>query len=331
MTLSTRTLYALTTLVLFPTGAAEEVVFAPQEETTLTRSFSSDATYSLDEFVISLDGEEIDHGETPELEIRSDERVVVTDELLGVENGRPTKLRRTYDELARSVTYSSPSQEEDLEEVSVCDLEGSTVLFLWDEEDESFTASDEDEALDDDVLDDLIEDMDWRQLLPDEEVEIGDSWSVDVDAYSRLMWPGGFLHFYTEGGEYEDGDSDGDREMVENLEGEGSVELVDVREEDGVSVAVLQVRFEVSSSSSEEMEGPTGSEAERTLSMSREVEGTVLWDIEGAHLLSAEVEADADLEVEEAGVLEGPDGEAEFTQTRVFSGSLSYVISIEAG
>jgi len=329
MTPTSRTVLALAAGMGL-SSPAEELVYAPDEGSTLSRTFDAEASYDLDGIRVEIDGEEVPHGETPELTIDSDEHVAVTDRLLSVEDGHPLSLRRKFDELSRSVTYSSTEQDEDLEESSVCDLEGSTVHFEWNAEEGAYEASDEDDVLEQDVLDDLIEDMDLRQLLPDGEVDPGDEWDVDVDAYARLMWPGGFLHFYPEDGELDEKEMESDREMVANLEGEGTVKFEEVREEDGVSLAVLTVRIEVDSHATTATEGPGGSEAERTLEMSREIEGTLLWNIEDAHLHSAELEADADLDVSEAGTLENPQGEeVEFTQTRSFSGTISYTVTIE--
>lgn len=320
----------LTALVLAD-RAPQELVYAPAEGTELRRSFLASASYSLDELRIEADGEDIPHGDAPELTIDSTERIVVTDELLEVEDGRPLRLRRTFDELERGVVYSSPQQEEDLERESACDLEGSSVLVRWDPEQEVYVAeAEEGESIDDDVLRDLIEDMDLRQLLPDDEVEPGDEWDVDVDAYARLMWPGGFLRFHDEDEEFDEGDAATDRELVENLEGSATVRFEELRSEDGVTVAVLAVSFDVESQASRTIEGPEDREAERTTRIHREIEGHVYWDVEAGHLLSAQLEADADLEVVETGTLTSPQGdELELSQTRVFSGTISYTIEIE--
>lgn len=323
-------LSVLTALVLAD-RSPEELVYAPAEGLELTRSFSADGSYSLDEMRIEADGEEIPHGEAPELSIDSKERIVVTDELQEVEDGRPLRLRRTFDELGRSVVYSSPEQDEDVERESTCDLEGSSVILRWDPDEEAYVAeADEGESIDEDVLADLIEDMDLRQLLPDHEVEPGDEWQVPVDAYARLMWPGGFLRFHEEDEEYDEAEAASDREMVENLEGSGKVVFEELRTEDGVSVAVLKVSFEVDSRATRSIEGRGGREAERTVTIHRELEGTVYWDVEAGHLRSGQLEADAEIEEATVGTMVNREGdEFELSQTNVFSGSISYTIEIE--
>ena len=322
-------LLPLAGLAVGPT-LSEEVVYAPEEDLVLVRSFSSEADYDLDELVIELDGEEMPHGEAPELSILSSESIVVTDELLEVEDGRPVRLRRTYDELSRSTVYSSPSQEEDFEEITVCDLEESSVLFQWDADEEQYLASDEDDIFESDVLDDLEEDMDLRQLLPNGEVDPGDSWEVPVDAYARLMWPSGYLHFHAEDGEYDEEEGETDRQMVENLAGEGEVTFVELQDGDDGPLAVLEIRFEVTSSSTRDLETDNGA-AERTLNMSRDVSGTVLWSLEAGYMVSAQVTAEAELEVVESGQITMQDGEErELAQTRAFSGTIEYAIEVEA-
>ena len=319
---------AAATILLLP-GASEELVYAPAEGLVLVRTFDASYDYSLDERHIELDGEEFPHDAPPELQILSEEHIVVTDELQGVEGGRPTRLQRTFDELERNVTQSTPGAE-DAEQHSLCDLEGSSVVFRWNEDEQAYDVeAAEGEELDEDVLDDLLEDMDLRQILPDKEVEPGDEWEVDVDAYARLMWPGGFLHFYEEGGEFDAEGVQGDRELVENLEGKGKAVFQSLRDEDGVQVAVLHVRFEVTSSSTRTVPGPAESEAERTLSLTREIEGTLLWAVEAGHLASAELSAEAELEVSETGTIETPSGDKELRQTSTFSGTIDYRVTIE--
>lgn len=335
MTPAMRTPLCLATAFLCTSTLPEEVVYAPAEGLTLVRSFDSRASYALDELLIEIDGEEVPHGDAPELEIVSNEHIVVTDELLGVEGGRPTRLRRTFDELARDVLYKSSGAgdgEDELQEHSVCDLEGAAVLFRWNEDDQAYEVeAGEGHSIDQDVLDDLIEDMDLRQLLPGHAVEPGDEWDLDPDAYARLMWPGGFLRFYEEEGEFDAEAAQGDQELVDNMEGVGKAVFVELRDEGGVEVAVLEVRFEVSSSNSRTIEGPAENEAERTLNMRRDVEGTLLWAVEAGHLLSATLEAQAELEVVEAGTVQSPDGEeADLRQTRSFSGTIEYTLSVES-
>ncbi len=312
-------------------GAPEEIVYAPAEGAELVRTFDSRASYALDSLAIEIDGEEIPHGDAPELEIESSEHIVVTDTLVDVEGGRPTRLKRRFDELGRDVRYSAPG-EDDLERESRCDLEGATVVFQWKEDDEVYEASaDEGESLPEETLDDLIEDMDLRQLLPGREVEPGEEWEVEVDAYARLMWPGGFLHFYEEDAEVDPDDVAGDRELVDNLEGTAKVRLDGLGDEDGVRVARLHVTIEARSSATRQVEGPGGQEAERETTLERTIEGTVLWAVEEGRLHAAELHADATLEVSETATMHGPDGEeAELRQTRSFAGTIEYTLAVEA-
>ena len=95
----------LTSLATEPGHVAEEIRFEPEAGTRVRRSFEAVSELTLDEMNITVDGEDQD-AESGGFEFEHLERIVVTDELVEVEDGRPTELRRTFDELLQQGTYT---------------------------------------------------------------------------------------------------------------------------------------------------------------------------------------------------------------------------------
>ncbi len=318
-------------LVLFAGGPVRDVaiVYEPEEGTVLTRTFEAIGEMSLTAVEVTVDGEELEREwDEFDYEYESLERIVVTDELAEVQGGRPTDLVRTFDELLQEA--SSTIAGEELETISLSELEGRTVRFLWDDEDEVYVVetSDDEDDIDEDVLAWLAEDMDLRLLLPDGEVEEGDEWEIDAAAYLTLMWPSGLLGFVDEGKAKDPVQRELNEEVIENLEGEGSATFEELREEDGVRLALISVELEIETWADSAME-QEGVEIEIEVEISRDITGEILWDLDHGHLFAADLEADAEYVRTMTRPWETPNGEVELTEVRTFSGTIGYTVEIE--
>jgi hypothetical protein len=305
-----------------------ELVFEPEEGTVLTRRFVATLDMDLVDYTATLDGDELELNEL-ELNISSVETIEVTDELVGVEDNRPTEIVRTFDELTQEATVTANGEES--EQLSTSALEGRSLRFEWDEGAEYYTieTADEEGDLDDETLEWLEEDMDLRALLPEDEVEVGDSWEIDEGVYLPLMWPGGLLDFRDEGEEEEVPDyrRELNQETIENLTGEGEVTFEKVREEGGVRVAVLRIDLEVETdASATESEGPT--DIDHGLDISRRIEGVILWDLDHGHLFSVELEAEVEMTRTRTRIVETEE-ELELEEEDRFEGELTYEVFIE--
>ena len=259
----------------------ETLAYDPEEGVVLERTFEAFAEYELVEVAYGEEAHEVPSEFAYGYE--SLERIVVTDEILEVEDGRPLELVRTFDELSQESTFRTSENDggEEFERTLVSDLEGVTVRFLWDEDAEAYFAEPADQDdLDDDVLDWLLEDMDLRLVLPDEEVEVGDTWEIDPAAYLSVMWPGGLLDFYDEDEEEGVDTREIDEGSIENLEGEGEATLDEIREEDGVQLAVISISLEIETQSFMEFEDAEGRETYQAYASSRDIGGIVYWDLE---------------------------------------------------
>jgi len=328
-------------LVLLSNSARDEIAlgYAPADGTVLKRSFEAEAEYHLADLSATIDGEAIGReGELPEDSSSFVERIVVTDTLGAVADGRPTELVRKFDELSQS-DASSNGEEEATSSLESA-LQGRSVRFRWDEEAGRYQASAaDDDELDDDVATWLAEDMDLRLVLPAHEVEVGDDWELDPKLYLAFMWPSGLLGFHVEGEEADESSDSFSRQTIERLEGTGTARLEEVRDEDGTRVAVLHVELEVKTGSDSvvpalEHEGEVvRPELTVEVEIERTVEGTILWDLEHGHALSAELTCEASRQQTRSWTMTGEkDGEevsVDVEESLLYEGTIRYTASIE--
>jgi hypothetical protein len=332
-----KTTLALASLWLLVPPIASEVTLAwtPEAGTVLHRTFEAHAKLSLTEIALLVDGEEVPlPDEVPDQGTEFTERIVVTDTLGAVEDGRPEELSRTFDELGQESSIHAEDQEVSSTETS--DLEGAAVTFAWDSDAESYSVAAADGSdVDAELLERLVEDMDLRAILPETDVERGDEWEIPVEAYLAWMWPGGHLAFH---GEEDDEDTrtsanDFYDQVVGNLTGSGRGRFLEVREEDGRELAVLWVEFEIETSYETELEADEENEIPaRTFrnEIQRKVEGEVLWDLEAGHASSATLEAEATLVRSESGTGVNPEGESvEIERRSTDEGTYEYRLTVE--
>jgi hypothetical protein len=328
-------------LVLLSIRSTDEVAlrYAPEEGTVLERTFEAEADYHLADLSASVDGEPIDReGELPEDDSSFVERIVVTDTLGAIEDGRPTELVRVFDELSQQ--DETTIGEEQATSTLVSALEGRSVRFTWEDEDGSYeaTAADEND-LDEHVAGWLAEDMDLRLVLPDREVELGDEWKVDPKLYLAFMWPSGLLGFHVEGSDAS-GTDEFSRQTIERLEGSGTARLEEVRDEDGTRVAVIRVELAIETGSDSvlpevEHEGEVvRPELSIEVEIERTIEGTILWDLDHGHALSAALECEASRLQTRSWTVSGEqeDGEeVEFDveEALLYEGTIRYTATIE--
>ena len=331
-------------LLASPAREGVALVYEPEEGTVLKRLFVAEARYRLTDETASIDGEAIEHdGDLPDIGTSFVERIAVTDTLAAVADGRPTELLRTFDELSQENTDTFEGEESTTEYGSP--LQGRRVRFTWDPEEERYgvEAADEDE-LDEELADWLSEDLDLRRLLPAREVEAGDEWELDPKLYLAFMWPGGLLDFHPSDGEVDEEDRAPSRQTIERLEGSGTASLEELREEDGVRVAVIHVELEITTGSETTLPAVEGGdpdagefpipEREVEVEIERTLEGTILWDLEHGHALSAELTCEASRLHTESWTITGEseDGEqisADVEQSRMMEGTVTYTATIE--
>lgn len=248
---------ALSLLVGFSGSSVDKVAFTPAEGATVTKTFTVNTELDIDDMTALMNG-----GPSPmpemEMSMAMTQSVTVTDEYLAVADGQPAKLARTYDAIGTDLEMdiNAGGQAQAPSGTGSSPLEGSTVVFSWNGETESYdTAFAEGEEGDDEMLAGLIEDMDLRGLLPSDEVAEGESYDIDVAAFADVISPGGDLKIEMEI-DGETGGSGMDPEMMTNfrkffeemIEGSATGKYVGTRDVDGVKVAVIELEVEINGS-----------------------------------------------------------------------------------
>jgi hypothetical protein len=251
------------------------------------------------------------------MDMAMESTVGVTDTYDSISRGKPTKLTRTFDEISTEMDISmvvdamGQVQEENPTGSGSSDLEGETVVFTWDADDDEYVVSFPEDEGDDDLLENLVEDMDLRALLPKGEVSEGDSWDVDLVALVDILGPGGDLKldFNMDGQEVSGGPPPemmvNFREMMgDMLEGEATATFAGMTEVDGARLAVIEIEIEIDTAKDmselimelmgEELPEGMDFNLDRVdVEFAYEASGQCLWNVAGGHAHSLSLEGEA--------------------------------------
>ncbi len=328
-------LATLPLLAAFATPRAEEEIsFRPSEGLAFTFVFTQETELELAEQ--SGSGSRGDEEmEMPDVDVDltlvREQRIVFKDEIQEVGDGRIRKLRRTFDEITQteSTEYSGPEGDNSDESDGASDLEGMTVVFTWDDDEEEFIVEFEDEDGDEDLLEDLVCDIDFRGFLPSGAVSRGDSWDVDIEAFDQMLDPGGDLHILGE--DEEEGDDDEISDQIDdNLDGEVTCKLAEIREEGGVRIAVIEIKAiaETGADMDADFDTPYGSGSmSQEIRIGFDLEGQLLWNLASGHFAGFELEGDFSYATDVS--QEIPDMEFSVEQTQEFEGTATFRAEVE--
>ena len=212
---------------------------------------------SLDDMQMTMNGQEPPMMPEMDLTVTQVSEVEISDEYISVRAGMPLEIERTFDslsmnsEMAMEVDMMGQVQSEEMPSTASSELEGTTVTFKWDADEEEYVIAFTDGEGDKDLLEGLTADMDFRSLLPDGEVDVDDEWGVDISAFTAVMAPGGDLKLISE--EVESGMMGMNSEFgstsdwfSEDVEGEVTATFTGTREsDDGVALAVIEITVEI--------------------------------------------------------------------------------------
>jgi hypothetical protein len=273
-----------------------------------------------------------------------------------VADGRPTMLTRSFEtlsgtsdmEMELDIMGEIQNQDMSMEMNSV--LEGEAVEFIWNEEEEAHDVVLPDgSALEDEDVEGLIEDMDFRVLLPAEEVDEGDEWEIPLADVHSILAPGGDMKLIPEEMEEELSSLGSGSEMGsasdffnEDVEGEFIATFDGMRKTDDGEVAVIKFTFELSNAvdlteatraSLEDAELPEGvdeMEVEHVdLEIAYEGEGELTWDLDAGHFRTFTASGDFEMLMDQGMSISAMGQEMSIEQTLEFSGSLDYDVSAE--
>lgn len=337
------TILALGAPVLLAAGLpSDRLAFSPADDTAVSKSLRFELQFEVEDLYVSVGGLEMPpemFGAGDDMSFSGEMTIDVTETYLASAEGRPTLLQRTFDAL--SLEMEGGGQSTEVEEFA--ELEGETVQFKWNAEDDEYEITFPESDLDEELLEALSDDMDLRVLLPTGEVDVDDTWEVQAEDLYPLFLPGGMV------GSSDPGD-DADiaelieEQLLEQLEGlaedfsvtcryKGSSEIDDRR--------VAEIAFEYGGEGSLELgeimlmalesqeELPATPDIVADLSMEISGSGTLYWDMEAGHLYSFEMSGDLELsfDMEVSMSIEGQD--FDLTVNAELSGSANWELETD--
>ena len=271
-------LFALLPL-LASAPAADEVTFHVAKGAVVEKTFAHTLDLELEEMKVSFGDEEISPDDLGgfEMSVETSGELVFVDEYREMGDGRPKLLARKFKNLQyeenQSTTTDGESEDKSSEEES--ELEGKTVLFAWDDDEDAWKRTYEGDEAAAELLDPLIEDVDLREFLPGKSVSTDDSWDVEAKLFDHVLSPGGDLGMRSEDDDEES--EEFERQISENMGGEVKVTFKGLREEDGVRVAVLAVEAQIKSFG-EQSKDEDEAQQTRRYELDAGFEGEILWD-----------------------------------------------------
>jgi hypothetical protein len=348
-----------TSLLLVPALLAfqprgTQLTFSVAEGATKTKSFTNSVSMTLDDMSMLMNGQESPMMPQISMTVDSVLEVAVTDVYVGMGDGAPKKLARTYDSLAMNrsmemeMDIMGQVQSQSDSGSAKSELEGETVHFTANDEG-AYTPSFPGDEGDEELLEGLTEDLDFRALLPAGEVEEGAEWKVPASALRHILVPGGNLKLEAEddGGEAMMGsDSEiGDFQdwFTDDVEGEIVATFSGMKETDeGVRVAVIELTIELAnavdltekareSMADADLPAEAGEMEINGVDIEMEIEGTatLLWNPAAGCAHSFEMDGELSLIVDTAMAISAQGMDMDLEQSMEFSGSMTVEATIE--
>lgn len=325
-------LLAVSTLLLLPQASGRAIEFAPHEGAVIRKTFTSELDLLSDSVDFYFEDERLDESEVGEVELSITFRreVSVVDTQERVRAGRLARWSRVIEEAEETTeeSYSVGDQEGQLEYQRGSRFTDVPIQCHW-EEDEDPEGVDEDG----DFVD-AAADLELSGLVPDDDVEEGDSWSPPVAALGPLFRQAGAHwaeEFEIEGDDTEDAETPllFAQLFDETPEGELEAEWTDTFERGGERLALIELSAEVTLEFFDYEEVESGGEDSIDLTLELELSGTALWSIDRGGLVELELEGDAELTMEAESILESEGRSFSMSQEVHYSGDVSFTAEHE--
>jgi hypothetical protein len=304
-----------------PRRSEDTLTFTPKKELELRKEFVESSKWRLSELETIVNDSPV-AGPVPTMDGETTRKLVVLDRYAELGAGRPKSLTRKFEELAGDHSFdfevqglsdsiqlrlSSPLVETKVEFTREGDSEATKANFTGDASGDPL------------LLAGLVEDLDLRAFLPDEDMGVEDTWEIAPERFARVIAPGGALHFGPDKGGVPASDALDPLEIVstalfalaENTaepEGDVTVTWVETKQVEGRSVAVLEIDWDsrskgVLAERAAEMLAASGASSQRTdvavnVLVICEGEGKLLWDLAARHAHSFELELRTSYEAE---------------------------------
>ncbi|MCY2960635.1 MAG: hypothetical protein NTY35_10760 [Planctomycetota bacterium] len=299
-------------LTLGLAAVADDVSFHPAKDVKSQKELRIEGEFRVKEAAFTVNGEPMP-GEMLE-QITSQEMLLsiaidATETFLATKDGSPTDLLRSYDKMETKVEIGDQSESPK----KANELEGKVVRFQWDDKASEFKKSFHESKGDDALLEQLIDDMEVRAMLPAKKVAQGDTWEVDAEHMTALFFPGGIAGGADDSaGEGPDMDAMG-KEMAKQMEEafkEFKVACTYKGARDAAGTRVGEIAFTYDGKASLDLdsilrqvqdafggEGAPQMEFTTSATLSLKGDGVLLWDLATGVLHSYEMKSNLGLDV----------------------------------
>jgi hypothetical protein len=296
---------------------ADEVTFGVAAGSTVTKTFDIVLQAELEESKFVVGDQEFPS--EMEMTVESKTRLVFSDQYREMGEGRPKVLARTFDELtsSESQTVTSPMGDDEVSREETSELEGKTVVFTWSDEGDAFEPKFDGDDGDAKLLEQLVEDVDLRALLPGKEVAEGDTWDIGAKAFAQVFDPSGDVELRSE--DEDESDEAMSDEIAANFTGKATGTFTGFREEEGARFAVIALRAELSTYGERDDDG-----GKERLEVELEVEGELLWHVAARRAHALHLAGPTKLSMTQGGSGETEDGATiEFQQSFLLAGTMT--------
>lgn len=309
---------------------------------------SASVTYDteVEESLLDIGGQEME----PALGMQRSASYTVRaiDRIAAAEDGWATDFTREFAEAHRSSGADGVGDSGAEGEVQIAGLGDhespfaeESVRFLWSADEELYRPEiPEDSGLEEEWLEGLRPRFDGTAWLPDEDVEIGDQWEVDPEAFRALFEPAGDLRWFAEEDGPDDDDDDSGFVRIElpgvragfdlpELEGTLTVQLLEV--EEGLATLELSADLLYEGDIYELLAEDSDLDVENVdREFTLEGTGAVVWNLANARLESLSLEADLTDRYDGEGYLEFGPEEVPLVVSQASAGTAVFVWSCAA-
>ena len=185
---------------LWALGFAQDpvsLIYAPPEGAVIQKTWITSHHLYVDSFFHTVEGKR--RAREMRVGLTTERTVQVVDEPKRSAAGRPLGLRRTYKDLKQVTTLTPLIEDGDVSRIEQqTPLVGSSVVFTWIEDEGGYGRYYDAEEGEESWLLGLSEDMDFRMLLPEDQVTPGQTWQLEASRLRDLLAHAGDLHFQSE-------------------------------------------------------------------------------------------------------------------------------------
>jgi hypothetical protein len=254
-----------------------------------------------------------------------------------LENGTLLRMERRFEDIGNLIEQSATDAGGETFETNLVgesELEGATVIFSRGAAGDEFQAAfgEASEDLDEDLLAGLQARTDFAGFLSSEKVAQGDAWEVPLPAFIRLTDPSGDLSVLQEEEEPDDVGAEYASLFDENMEGIFQAKWTDTREEDGQSLALIELTAELETLIAQDV----ATEAAGTPVMEQrsdiyafELKGVLIWNMTSHRAHSLNLEGDVHLARSSVKEFEMQGSEVVITKIQKFEGNVTYTVTVE--